>query len=88
MALTDAVGSTGEPWWEMVANLSGVPFVDSVGLHALKTMVVTDAGGRVITPPHRKFTKNAPDWYEEMYRRQRTAHFSRRIRVEHGASPT
>nr|WP_233221410.1 transposase family protein [Streptomyces carminius] len=41
-------------------------------------------GGRVVTPPHRKFKKNAPDWYEEMYRRQRTAHSSRRIRVEHG----
>ncbi|MEU4009774.1 transposase family protein [Streptomyces pseudogriseolus] len=26
-------------------------------------------GGRVTTPPHRKFKKNAPDWYEEMYER-------------------
>ncbi|MGQ4425811.1 transposase family protein [Streptomyces violaceoruber] len=41
-------------------------------------------GGRVITPPHRKFKKNAPDWYEEMYERQRKAHSTRRIRVEHG----
>ncbi|MFF2217616.1 transposase family protein [Streptomyces antibioticus] len=41
-------------------------------------------GGRVVTPPHRKFKKNAPDWYEEMYGRQRKAHSSRRIRVEHG----
>ncbi|WP_229830476.1 transposase [Streptomyces mutabilis] len=41
-------------------------------------------GGRVITPPHRKFKKNAPDWYEEMYERQRKTHSSRRIRVEHG----
>ncbi|MFI0231232.1 transposase family protein [Streptomyces sp. NPDC017086] len=41
-------------------------------------------GGRVITPPHRKFKKNAPDWYEEMHERQRKAHSSRRIRVEHG----
>jgi hypothetical protein len=40
--------------------------------------------GRVITRPHRKFKKNAPDWYEEMYERQRKAHSSRRIRVEHG----
>ncbi|MFD5327972.1 transposase family protein [Streptomyces sp. NPDC127092] len=40
-------------------------------------------GGRVVTPQHRKFKKNAPDWYEEMYERQRKAH-SRRIRVEHG----
>ncbi|XEC28365.1 transposase [Streptomyces fradiae] len=42
------------------------------------------AGGRVVTPPHRKFKKDAPDWYEEMYERQRKAHSSRRIRVEHG----
>ncbi|MFH9044871.1 transposase family protein [Streptomyces sp. NPDC017966] len=41
-------------------------------------------GGRMVTPPHRKFKKNAPDWYEEMYERQRKAHSSRRIRVEHG----
>ncbi|MCX4571295.1 transposase [Streptomyces viridodiastaticus] len=41
-------------------------------------------GGRVITPPHRKFKKNTPDWYEEMHERQRKAHSSRRIRVEHG----
>ncbi|MET7413472.1 transposase family protein [Streptomyces rubiginosohelvolus] len=41
-------------------------------------------GGRVVTPPHRKFKTNAPDWYEEMYERQRKAHSSRRIRVEHG----
>lgn len=41
-------------------------------------------GGRVVTPPHRKFKKNAPEWYEEMYERQRKAHSSRRIRVEHG----
>ncbi|MGW8358763.1 transposase family protein [Streptomyces wedmorensis] len=41
-------------------------------------------GGRVVTPPHRKFKKNAPDWYEETYERQRKAHSSRRIRVEHG----
>ncbi|MFJ4868593.1 transposase family protein [Streptomyces sp. NPDC088757] len=40
--------------------------------------------GRVVTPPHRKFKKNAPDWYEEMHERQRKAHSSRRIRVEHG----
>jgi hypothetical protein len=41
-------------------------------------------GGRVVTPPHRKFKRNAPDWYEEMHERQRKAHSSRRIRVEHG----
>ncbi len=41
-------------------------------------------GGRVVTPPHRKFKKNAPEGYEEMYERQRKAHSSRQIRVEHG----
>ncbi|MFF5767783.1 transposase family protein [Streptomyces tanashiensis] len=41
-------------------------------------------GGRVVTPPHRKFKKNPPDWYEDMHERQRKAHSSRRIRVEHG----
>ncbi|MFF4340994.1 transposase family protein [Kitasatospora sp. NPDC001540] len=44
----------------------------------------TQTGGRVVTPPHRKFKKNAPDWYEEMYERQRKATSSRRSRVEHG----
>ncbi|MEW1893612.1 transposase family protein [Streptomyces sp. NBC_00523] len=43
-------------------------------------------GGRVVTPPHRKFTKNPPEWYEEMHHRQRKAHSSRRIQVEHGIS--
>ncbi|MFJ4518334.1 hypothetical protein [Streptomyces sp. NPDC088816] len=38
----------------------------------------------MVTPPRPKFKKNAPDWYEEMYERQRKAHSSRRIRVEHG----
>ncbi|MFI0818540.1 transposase family protein [Streptomyces sp. NPDC021098] len=55
--------------------------------------VLADAGyqglgaqtaGRVVTPPHRKFKKNAPTWYEEMHERQRKTHSSRRIRVEHG----
>ncbi|MEU8917858.1 transposase family protein [Streptomyces nigrescens] len=44
-------------------------------------------GGRLVTPPHRKFKKKAPDWYEEMYERQRKTHSSRRIRVEHGIAP-
>lgn len=41
-------------------------------------------GGRVVTLPHRKVKKNDPDWYEEVHERQRKAHSSRRIRVEHG----
>lgn len=36
-----------------------------------------------MTPPHRKFKKNAPDWYEEVHERRREAQSSRRIRVEH-----
>ncbi|MEU2437353.1 hypothetical protein ACFY9A_19600 [Streptomyces rubradiris] len=35
-------------------------------------------------PPHREFKKKIPDWYEETHERQRKAHSSRRIRVEHG----
>ncbi|MGY0071649.1 hypothetical protein ACWZEH_33815 [Streptomyces sp. QTS137] len=35
-----------------------------------------------MTPPHRTFEKNPPDWYEEIYQRQRKARSSRRIRVE------
>ncbi|MET8826241.1 transposase family protein [Streptomyces sp. NPDC004610] len=41
-------------------------------------------GGRVVTPPYRKFRKDAPDWYEEIHEHRRKAHSSRRIRVEHG----
>ncbi|MFF8848207.1 transposase family protein [Streptomyces sp. NPDC015127] len=41
-------------------------------------------GGSVMTPPHRKFNKNAPEWYEEIHEQRRKAHSSRRIRVEHG----
>ncbi|GGV56949.1 transposase [Streptomyces spectabilis] len=41
-------------------------------------------GGQVMTPPHRKFKKNVPPWWEEMFTQRRRAHASRRIRVEHG----
>lgn len=34
-------------------------------------------GGRMVTPPHRKFKQNAPSWCEEMHERQRKAHSSR-----------
>lgn len=37
-----------------------------------------------MTPSHRNFKKNALEWYEEMYERQRKAHSSRRISVEQG----
>ncbi|MER6838446.1 transposase [Streptomyces cellulosae] len=39
--------------------------------------------GRVLTPPHRKFKKDTPDWYKEIRERQRKAQSSRRIRLEH-----
>ncbi|WUA20910.1 transposase family protein [Streptomyces canus] len=41
-------------------------------------------GGRVVTPPHRKFKQNAPALYEERHEQQRKVHSSRRIRVERG----
>ncbi len=41
-------------------------------------------GGRVVTPPHRKFKKNPPEWYEGIHELRRKARSSRRIRVEHG----
>jgi hypothetical protein len=44
----------------------------------------SQTGGRVVTPPYRRFKKNAPNWYEEVYEHQRKAPSSRRIRVEHG----
>ncbi|MFB8085938.1 transposase family protein [Streptomyces sp. NPDC055992] len=43
-------------------------------------------GGRVVTPSHRKFKWNPPEWYEEVYEWRRKAHSSCRIRVEHGIS--
>ncbi|MBK3567376.1 transposase [Streptomyces sp. MBT62] len=67
----------------LVKLLTDGPFVEilaDAGYQGLGAQT----GGRVITPPHRKFKKNAPDWYEEMHERQRKAHSSRRIRVEHG----
>ncbi|WP_318294386.1 hypothetical protein [Streptomyces bacillaris] len=39
-----------------------------------------------MTPPHRTFKKNAPDRCEDLRERQGKAHFSRRIRVEHGVA--
>ncbi|MFG2732370.1 transposase family protein [Streptomyces canus] len=58
-------------------------------------IILADAGyqglgaqtcGRMVTPPHRKFKRNAPEWCEEMHERQRKAHSSRLIRVEHGVA--
>ncbi|MFD4156475.1 hypothetical protein ACFWR4_27445 [Streptomyces hydrogenans] len=52
-------------------------------MRATRVSALRPADG-VVTPPHRTFKKDAPDWYEEMYERQRKAHSSRRIRVERG----
>ncbi|MGV9351216.1 hypothetical protein ACWDSD_42195 [Streptomyces spiralis] len=38
----------------------------------------------MVTPQHRKFKKNALEWYEEMHERQRKAHSCRRTGVAHG----
>ncbi|MEU9487436.1 transposase family protein [Streptomyces decoyicus] len=67
----------------LVKHLADSPFVEilaDAGYQGLGAQT----GGRVVTPPHRKFKKNPPDWYEEIHERQRKAHSSRRIRVEHG----
>ncbi|MDQ1029471.1 hypothetical protein QF035_007053 [Streptomyces umbrinus] len=42
------------------------------------------AGGQMATPTHHKFKWKAPTRYEESLERQRQAHSSRRIPVEHG----
>ena len=65
---------------ELLADGPAVEILADAGYQGLGAQT----GGRVVTPPHRKFKKNAPDWYEEMHERQRKAHSSRRIRVEHG----
>ncbi|QHY94198.1 Transposase DDE domain protein [Streptomyces sp. S4.7] len=65
---------------ELLAGGPAVEILADAGYQGLGAQT----GGRVVTPPHRKFKKNAPDWYEDMYERQRKAHSSRRIRVEHG----
>ncbi|WP_329212553.1 transposase family protein [Streptomyces sp. NBC_01708] len=63
---------------KLLADGPGVEILADAGYQGLGAQT----GGRVVTPPHRKFKKNAPDW--EMHERQRKAHSSRRIRVEHG----
>ncbi|MFE3934736.1 transposase family protein [Streptomyces goshikiensis] len=67
----------------LVKHLTGGPALEilaDAGYQGLGAQT----GGRVVTPPHRKFKKNPPEWYEEIYERQRKAHSSRRIRLEHG----
>ncbi|MFC9730740.1 transposase family protein [Streptomyces roseolus] len=68
---------------ELLADGPAVEILADAGYQGLGART----GGRVVTPPHRKFEKGAPDWYEETHERQRKAHSSRRIRVEHGIAP-
>ncbi|WP_420000364.1 transposase family protein [Streptomyces boninensis] len=65
---------------KLLADGSMVEILADAGYQGLGAQT----GGRVVTPPHRKFKKNPPEWYEKMHERQRKAHSSRRIRVEHG----
>ncbi|MGW7825230.1 transposase family protein [Streptomyces puniciscabiei] len=67
----------------MVKLLSEGPFIEILA-DARYQGLGAQTGGRVVTPPHRRFKKDAPAWYEEMHEQQRKAHSSRRIRVEHG----
>ncbi|MFI6012146.1 transposase family protein [Streptomyces sp. NPDC051243] len=67
----------------LVKLLADGPFMEILADAGYQGMGA-QTGGRVVTPPHRKFKKNAPTWYEERHELQRKAHSSRRIRVEHG----
>ncbi|MEL5957455.1 transposase family protein [Streptomyces sp. CLV115] len=62
---------------KLLADGPAVEILADVGYQGLGAQT----GGRVVTPPHRKFKKNAPEWYEEMYERRRKAHSLRRVRV-------
>ncbi|MFJ4338505.1 transposase family protein [Streptomyces sp. NPDC088915] len=98
MVVTDGEGHVLWCSPTMPASCAGIIRARQLGLVRLladgpAVEVLTDAGyqglgaqtgGRVVTPPHREFKKDAPDWYEEMHERQRRAYSSRRIRVEHG----
>ncbi|MEU1276445.1 hypothetical protein [Streptomyces sp. NPDC005799] len=63
----------------LLANGPAVEILADAGYQGLGAQI----GGRVVTPPHRKFKKNAPDWYEEIHEQRRKAHSSRRIGIAH-----
>ncbi|WP_264158802.1 MULTISPECIES: transposase family protein [Streptomyces] len=50
---------------QLLADGPVVQFLVDAGYQGLGAQT----GGRVGTPPHRKFKKNAPDWYEERHER-------------------
>ncbi|MFI6434952.1 transposase family protein [Streptomyces sp. NPDC050759] len=68
---------------DLVELLVDSPFLEILAAAGYQGMGA-QSGGRVLTPPHRKFKKNSPAWYEERHEQQHKAHSSRRIRVEHG----
>ncbi|MFD2118191.1 transposase family protein [Streptomyces cirratus] len=68
----------------LVKHLTGSPVPVEILADAGYQGLGAQTGGRVVTPPHRKFKMNPPHWYEQLYERQRKAHSSRRIHVEHG----
>lgn len=98
MILTDRAGRLlfcGETRPGSVADITqardaGLPALleDTTGLRILADAGYQGLGaqthGQVITPPHRKFRKNPPAWYEKTHREQCRQHSSQRIRVEHG----
>lgn len=63
----------------LLADGPGVEILADAGYQWLGAQT----GGRVVTPPHRKFKKNARTG-TRIYERQQKAYSSRRIRVEHG----
>ncbi|MFJ3176594.1 hypothetical protein ACIPJK_38435 [Streptomyces roseus] len=52
----------------LVKHLTGGPAVGILAEAAYQGLGA-QTGGCVGTPPHRKFKKNPPDWYEESYER-------------------
>lgn len=55
----------------LVKLLADGPAVVISPMPATRVWAPRPAG--VVTPPHRKFKKNPPEWYEEMHERQRKA---------------
>ncbi|CAL9591419.1 hypothetical protein SUDANB105_05231 [Streptomyces sp. enrichment culture] len=64
----------------LVRLLAHEPAVETLARAAYQGRADRRVGGDTI-----KF-KKASDWYEEMHERQRRAHSSRRIRIEHGVA--
>ncbi|MFD9865602.1 transposase family protein [Streptomyces alboflavus] len=65
---------------DLLSRRAGLVILADAGYQGLGAQT----GGQVITPPHRKFKKNAPPWWKETFTQRRKDHSLRRIRVEHG----